>query len=261
MKVLKQIRYILFALMVLGCFANFAQNEYGRDLIVLCELLIGLTFLFEAVLVLNDKNKISNIKRAYLFFECIFLSTIFIAYYLFSQDAKMPGRLLGFFAAIFLSLQYLIYAIRTLAKKTKKSGFLAILVFLFIITAILGIVGLTLKLNHWPGANLMMRISFFIALMIIFLGIVKRKYSYDGQMISLKDHLNSLPGKIRLSFCYFTIWSAYITFSIWGLVPSFYTLSVPPAQQKMKQEQSPAADIYWENYAGFIENRRVAAEK
>ena len=90
---------------------------------------------------------------------------------------------------------------------------------------------------------------------------MKRKYSYEGVSNSLKEYLTALPGKMKLAFIYFIIWCTYITLIMWGIVPNFYMLSVPPAQEKMKRENSPAIEIYWENYSNFIDNRREAEEK
>lgn len=261
MKILNQIRYILFAIMILGCFASFAQNEYGLNMVYFCELFLGLIFLTEAFLYFRANYKTSKTKAVYLFSEHFLLGAILIGYFLFSKDIRMQGRLLSFFASFFLSIQYLIYAIRSLLKKTKKGALLSILVFLFIIIAIVSVNGLTWKLNHWPYSNVMMKYSVYAAMVIILIGFIKRKYSFDAQPVSFWEHLKNLPGKMRLSFTYFTIWTTYIMLIIWGLAPDFYSLSVPPAQEKMKQERNPAADIYWKNYSNFIDNRRLAEEK
>src|ERR1035437_3692390 len=47
MKTLNNYRYILFAIMVLGFFASFAQNEYGWTMIGYCNLLMGLLTMIE----------------------------------------------------------------------------------------------------------------------------------------------------------------------------------------------------------------------
>jgi hypothetical protein len=261
MKILKQLRYILFAVMVLGCFANFAQNEYGLNMVYYSELFLGFTFFIEAFIHLKINYKATRARAIYLFTEHFFLGCILTAYFLTSKDIMLYGRLLGFFAAVLLLIQYLIYAIKSLFKKTEKGVLLRILVFLFIITILLAINGLTWKLNHWPYSNLLMKYSFFGAVLILLAGLLKRNYTYDGETISLKERLNRLPGKMVFAFCYFTIWTTYITLIIWGVVPGFYQLSVPPAQEKMKQERNPAADVYWENYTNFLDNRHLAEEK
>jgi hypothetical protein len=54
MKVFNHIRYVLFAVMVLGAFASFAQFEYGVKIIYISELLIGILFLLESFLILRN---------------------------------------------------------------------------------------------------------------------------------------------------------------------------------------------------------------
>jgi hypothetical protein len=47
MKSITRFRIVLFALMIFGAFANFALNEWGNSLIVICEFVMFLTFIFE----------------------------------------------------------------------------------------------------------------------------------------------------------------------------------------------------------------------
>ena len=68
---------------------------------------------------------------------------------------------MSFFSASFLSILYLIYGIRFLIKNSKKGIALALVGFLFVLTAIVAINGLTWKLNHWPGSNVMMKSALF----------------------------------------------------------------------------------------------------
>ena len=49
MKPITRIRIVLFALMIFGSFANFALNEWGNTLIICCEILMALSFLWEFV--------------------------------------------------------------------------------------------------------------------------------------------------------------------------------------------------------------------
>ena len=50
MKILSTFRYLFFALIILGYFANFAQNEYGLDLIDYGLGLISLSYLFDLLI-------------------------------------------------------------------------------------------------------------------------------------------------------------------------------------------------------------------
>ena len=60
MKAITRIRIILFALMVFGAFANFALNEWGNTLIVLCEVLMALSFIVDIVITLVERVKVKN---------------------------------------------------------------------------------------------------------------------------------------------------------------------------------------------------------
>lgn len=57
MKALNRIRIMLFALMVFGAFANFAQNEWGNTVITICQGLIALTFIWESFALLIKRIK------------------------------------------------------------------------------------------------------------------------------------------------------------------------------------------------------------
>ena len=93
------------------------------------------------------------------------------------------------------------------------------------------------------------------------MSLVKRKYSYNGELITLKDRIMKLPGKMPMVFLYFTLWAAYISLIMYGIAPGFYTLSTPPALQKMKEMDNPTGNIYSANYYDFLENRHNAEYK
>jgi hypothetical protein len=255
MNIFKNIRFVLFGLMVIGCFANFAQNEYGRTIIYISEFLIGLTLLVEAFIF-----KGTRWEKVFLFAESFLLGIILIA---FSQidNSMIFMRLVSLFALLFFILLYFSYAVRCLVKEMKKGPLLTILMFWYVCAAVIALVGLSFKLAHWPGANLMMRIAFFSLLGFIILMISKVRFSYQGEKITTRQRIDILPGKIRLTFLYFSIWSAYITLAMYGVVPNFYSLSAPPAAEKLKQVSLERSDIYWDNYSNFFENLRKSEEK
>jgi len=260
MKTFNQIRYVLFALMVLGCFANFAQNEYGLDIFYVSHLLIAIIFFIESFIYFRLNYRTSKTKAFYLFSEHFWLGCNFLGNFFRHMHWPGGGPLLIFGVGI-LVIQYFIYGIRTLIKEYKKGALLALIVFLFIATTIAALNGLTWKIMHWPGSMMMVYVSFYTTIFLLLVGIIKRRYSYDGQIISFKGRIMKIPGKMRMTFSYFTIWVVYILLIFLGIGPNFYTLSTPPAVEKMRQDRNPNEEIYWENYSNFIENRRAAEEK
>ncbi len=246
--------------MVLGCFANFAQNEYGLDMLHGSELFIGLIFLVESFYYFKKNISVSKTKAFYLFAEHFWLGIIFLGY--FFKSMHWPGGGIALtLGPLFIFVIYFTYAIRVLIKEPKKGQLLAVLVFLFVITTICSVIGLNFKIQHLPGSVILMRISFFAVMIFIITGLIKRRYHYSGEMISLKERIMKLPGKMRMAFAYFTIWIIYIWFIVLKVTPDFYTLSVPPAKEKLKQEQSAAEGVYWHNYENFMENRYKAENK
>src|ERR1035437_8033568 len=90
MQPLTRFRIIIFALMIFGAFASFAQNEWGNLLVFWCQLIIGGTFVYEIknLLLSNINNKNKFIKyflkySAYITFisYCILILILFLVQY------------------------------------------------------------------------------------------------------------------------------------------------------------------------------------
>ena len=262
MKIFNQIRYVLFGLMVLGAFANFAQNEYGWTIIYTAEFLIGLTFLVESFLWLKNYEQLSKGKVFYFFYDNFWLGILFIGYSLWFNGASPIPRMTILLSLFFLTIQYLIFAIRVVIKEFGKGTLQAIIVSLFSLTTILSVIALSWKINRWGGTSILMISSIYAIAFITLLVIIKRKYNYKGERITIKDRFKIIPGNMLLVFCYFSIWIIYFALIPLGIVPGFYTLSNPPAAEQLKQtNHSSRADAYYGNYSNFLENRRIAEEK
>lgn len=261
MKIFNQIRYVLFALMVLGSFASFAQNEYGINILYVSELLIGVSLLIESFIYLRNREKLGKAKRFYFFTESFALGILFMSYGFWIWGPSALARLPALIGMLIVFLLYFGFAIRSIVKEPKNGKLQTLFVFLFVIITTFLVTALTWKINHWPGSTLQMWYSSCGALFMAVLVIIKRKYYYKGENITLKDRLLKIPGKMPVVFCYYSIWVIYISLIMIGVAPNFYTLSNPPAVEKLKQNNSPRADIYWENLDNFFENRRTAEEK
>jgi len=254
MKTLNQIRYFLFAVIVLGCFANFAQNEYGLHMLYYSMLFIAFIFFIEAFVFYSRTIAESKTKTIYLCVEHFLIGCIFLGQF-FKWEHVLPPGIFLVFGSLLLVLLYFIYAIRMLIKESKKGLLLALVLFMFIIATMSSVTGLTAKLQHLTGTVMLMNISFYSVVFLLLIVIVKRKYSYDGGSITLKDRVMKIPGKMPMVFTYFSLWIIYITFIIFGVAPNFYTLSNPPAVEKMRADNNPKEGAYWDNYFEFLGNR------
>jgi len=254
MKTLNEIRYFLFATIVLGCFANFAQNEYGLSMLYYSSLFISFIFFIEAFVFYSRTRSESKTKAIYLFAEHFLLGCIFLGTFFKWEFILPPGPFLVF-GSLLLILLYFIYAIRMLIKESKKGLLLSLVLFLFIIATMSSVTGLAAKLQHFPGSRILMNISFYSVVFLLLIVILKRKYSYDGGSITLKDRVMKIPGKMPMVFMYFSIWILYISFVVFGIAPNFYTLSNPPAVEKLRASNNPKEQAYWDNYFEFLGNR------
>jgi hypothetical protein len=261
MKTLSNLRYLLFAISLLGLFANFAQNEYGLAMLWISDLFIGIIFLVEAFVFLTRNFGISKVRAIYLFNEHFWAGVFFIAFYF--RFMHWPGAGPMFvFGAFFLFLQYFSYLIRVIIKEPKKGVLLSLVIVLLVLGTIASVTGIQFKNMHWPGASILLRFSGISALFFIVLLLARRPYKYEGAQISFPDRLKKIPGKMVLVFCYFAFWGLYMQLVTLNVLPGFYTLSRPPALEKLFTDKDDArAGEYSENYQNFIYNRDKAAEK
>src|SRR6202008_3357834 len=209
MKALNTLRYILFAVMVLGSFANFAQNEYGFTMLSWAHFGIAAIFFIEAIYRLKKEFPEGKLRAFYLFLEHFLLGCIFLGY--FFRFQHLPGAApLCVFGSFLLFMVYLIYGIRLLIKESKYGKLLAFVVFLFLLAATLALVGLTFKTMRWPGSYYMMWTAVISMILFAVSSFIKRKYVYKDTQISLYKRLMLLPGKPVMVFSYFALWVVYI---------------------------------------------------
>ena len=262
MKVFNQLRYVIFALMLLGCFANFAQNEYGLQILHFSEFIIGLTFIIEGLLLFKGNYMISRTRAIYLISEHFWLGLLFIGYYLTFVGIFAFPRLIILISILFLSIQYLIFGIRKLIKESPKGKLQAVFLFLQSLFSILLITALSWKINHWPGSNKLLEISFYGSLLLGLLILTKRKVFYSGEKITLVNRLTNISGKMSFVLSYFSFWVIFFSMVNFQVIPGFYSLSIPPAVVKLKQENvTSRVDRYWHNDVDFIDHRIAADDE
>src|ERR1035437_3447281 len=150
MKTINNYRYILFAIMILGFFASFAQNEYGWTMIVYCNLLMGLLTAIEFGKHENAvwKQNKSGIILSALFCICIIL---FFAMVMLLKDELFEtiAPYLGFSILGILVLEIILVIIgnRKTVELTSRSLALESLGLVIILFSSF------CKFNHLPGSN------------------------------------------------------------------------------------------------------------
>jgi len=257
MKRLNNLIYIAFALIVWGSFANFAQNDYGYMMLHWAWFAIGIILLTEAVINLTLIRSIGAARALYLFSEHFLIALFFLAGFFKFRHFAGAGPMYAS-SCIFLTLLYIISAFIRLAKDWKHGKALAILIFLVYLSAALAVAALVFKVMHWPFSNLLGFACLVLCPGILLIALLKRKFLYKGESISLFSRLRTLTGRPGLVFGYFNVWVIYISFIVLGLAPDFYTHAMgrPPAAEQLRQKrQDERADRYMENYEMFFQNR------
>jgi len=140
-------------------------------------------------------------------------------------------------------------------KERKKSSI--ILISLAFITS-LAILAYIFKLQHWTVGSFILILSGIISFIYLVLIIYNVKMRQENEKISLRGYLYQVKSRLVLSYVYFSFWTVYFTLVSIGAAPTLYSLSNPPAMEKMYQEQNPAAEIYRKNYQQFLDNRKAA---
>jgi hypothetical protein len=263
MKTLNNIRNILFCGIVLGAFASFAQNEYGIYIMIISGILIGLIFFAEAIISCVKNWKSGVLRALYLLSENLCIGIIFMCFFYINYSSSESSVntlliMLMALAILFLFIQYIAYAIRILIKDFRKAKILSIIIFFFFIACLFTIMSGGDNDNSTKLLDYITIISGIIFLLLI---ILKIKFPYKGQTITLKDRIMKLQGKPAMLVVYFGIWSIYFRLVSFNLSPPIYTLSSPPALEQMKKEGkhdatiSKRAKTYSDNYTYFLYKR------
>ena len=247
--------------MVLGCFANFAQNDYGLTMIGVTYLIISLIFFTEAIYYFKINIGSKKWIAFYHLSEYFCIGLFFLGSYCKLWHLPGAGVMLVVGSGI-LAIQYVVFAVRVLLTDLKKGKLITIMVFFFMIAALLAFVGLTFKTQHWPGAWWMLNFTVGVSAIFLLASILKRTYDYNGTSISLYKRLMLLPGKPVMIFTYSVIWLIYIRLIVFGVVPDFYFSTTPPAYENLRQQnQNAKAETYLHGYQEFCEERENAAKQ
>ncbi len=192
MRILTNLRYILFALSIIGLFANFAQNDYSWALILVSYGCVGLIFLIEAFY-LSYQNRKDKKLAVTIFTEhfLLFLIGIGFLFKFFHWPGAGMAMVLG---CTLLSLFYLFKGIKFLAAKysTDKAAALLVLLFSFSVTFLC--IVYVFNWQHWPGARVLCMLGTLLVLVNLFL--FRRKFNPDP--IGYKSSFPPVSTKYRI---------------------------------------------------------------
>lgn len=161
MKPITRIRIVLFALMIFGSFANFALNEWGNTLIIWCEILMALSFLWEFVVssIVNFRNPLKRKLNLVLLSVVGILCIIFLFTVTNIATPQTSEEKLGFFIAftlITLLVLIIIDALYDFFKKYENQGsYESFFLCMFFI-------GLFFKNSHYPGSDILLLLGILL---------------------------------------------------------------------------------------------------
>lgn len=312
MKLIHNLIIIFLCTMLLGFFANFAQNDYGFLIIAICLGFIGLLLFIKGFVHIRHKKQLSWMVPVSFFMLLLsyFLSeflgendqikiplfmlgtllptlifsivnaiinyrkktteqipitdyyySIFFGLFclgLFLKLLHQPGASLIMVSGWFLILPISVRVIKFIIKsiKEKNSSFLVESEFLSFIGIIF--TAFVFKSQHWPGANNLIAVSYFILLLFVLHLLIKERWS------GLKMWFSKQMWSIKTAFFCFLVIISYYNLAKNNLAPKTYSNEFPPAYQEMLSKENDVtaegriykkkADVYHEYYFLFLNN-------
>ena len=260
MKLLSRICNILFALIVLGCFANFAQNEYGLDIILWASLGIAISYFILSIYEINIYRKSQKGKFLdflFSFSEKISMTLMFCLFvYLFENNPSIIKVMLLFLAQI--NIPSIIWVKNSILKINSKMpdyvyvygvlNFLSLplVYFLFNINAISMIV---------CGVYIIITVSIITLFHYKFVG--KKEFPDFGKYSLSVKYYKSYFATDIMSFFIVGILVLYFYLSLMKVAPEIQTTTRPVAYSTLlKENKKEQAEIYLKNYQSFLENRK-----
>lgn len=255
MKTISRIQYFLFAIILIGMFASFAQNDYSSYLLNYPFLFIGILFLIEMIIATKEFS-LKNSSTFFSFFEYFALGLIFCgSFFLTIHWAGADPVLL--FGALILLILYLGYGVKSLSKFFNKEIGPFFILFTIALLTCLAMIALIFKVQNWAGAGILIGLSGILSFIMIILIFINIKVQSENGKLPLRSYLQKINTKFILSFMFFSFWTIYFTLISVGIAPRLYSLANPPALEKMYQEHNPKAELYYINFRNFLDNRKA----
>lgn len=288
MKALHTIRYVILAVMIVGSFANFAQNEWGNTVIVASQIALALSFLIQIFLVSSQSYRQLHGKRPapsnFLeFCKLVGSSLLVVVAGTFSISTSLKKEentkahilecvllFLGFLGAIFrnlfltgaaiisvlalaeLSIFYLIAAIRFVIKTFKTNRVLALLGGGIVVSGVILSLAILFTVQHWPGGAELLNIGLVMASVLLSLTLW-RKFNFNKSTITINQGLAMVSSNFVFVFYMCLMFTGYIWAKRIGIAPAFYSQHYPASVYKSAGGRAIEEK---DAYESFIKNCR-----
>jgi hypothetical protein len=218
MKQIQNTIIILLCLSIIGFFANFAQNDYGMQVVAYCILIVGICLCLLAV------NELQHFKKVGLFFFSLVVLPSFLSFISFNYVPDFAFLFIILILLVLITLFPLI-VFKMERKKENKTNFIKYFEYTFLS---LLCIGNYMKILHLPGASPLIVLSVFIFTPLIWDLLKQSKGFYKS-----KEGLFYLLCSLQIVLCIigFTFkiqhwpWANYFIFSsliILGIVLFIY---------------------------------------
>lgn len=239
------IRTLIIALMILGCFASFAGNEWGNTLRIIMQLALGLLFLIEMFAAMRRdglrwkglSGPLNQWERA----AFVLLSAGVVLKWLhwpFGSIALVLSAFLMLMVQLIRAVRWHVIKVFPTSKNITLS-FMALVI-------LTGSAGFTLKTQHWPFSDILILLCvvFFLSyvLMRIAFSLLKKG---GAQLPTMKQH--NPNGMFFV--CFYGVWVVFIAWQ--SIAPQWLGMSL-----KFTDTRWPnAAYEFWESTDPEIANR------
>lgn len=152
---LQRFRLILFATMIFGAFANFALNEWGNTLVVLCQFMLALSFMWQFIGLLLQRIK-SRSLRQFNIFQLALLILLWVIFPFIAILFQPEGEaFVIIYFALFVLMTLVLFADALISRKMAVKGLPYAQGGLENYTLFLCLAAFLFTNMHWPGAALL----------------------------------------------------------------------------------------------------------
>ena len=260
--IISRFHHIIYGLIVLGLFANAAQNAYGFRLILYSLLIFSLLCLIEVFFDnrnnSNEPDKVSNLYRI----ESLLVGFYFIGFsyglldaaYLEGSESVYPWwiGLLG------LTILYLLYLAKELVKPTIIPRSRIVLEFLIYLNSLAALWIFSIYADEIYLADnalpfILALTSVSLLFLVLLLSVFRpSSFNFNGRL-EIFTYLALRPGKVSIVLTFFVLCNLYFALIRFDVVPEMYSLD--PPELKTIADPSKKAEFI-ENFRTFVEHRR-----
>ncbi|MFM9006426.1 MAG: hypothetical protein ACKOSR_13140 [Flavobacteriales bacterium] len=224
------LRTLIISFLILGCFASFAQNEWGNTLRVWMEFSLGLLFLVEFFVSMKKNGfkvkGLAGFLNQWERWAFVLASAGTVLRYNSWPGAGIGYVLSGFFMVIAQLIRLGHWPFRRDLPWSARSSFL-----IMAAAILFAAVGFTFKVQHWPFANMLMLICLILFLVYaVFRGVLKwmGKSPFTSSLTVAQCNANGM-----FYMCFYSAWVFLLLWHSWSNLgvnaPKFYQTQWPNA--------------------------------